>query len=227
MEAKFYKPTEIYFNLFGRLRGYDLIIKKALDIGCNEGAWAKRLKTVYPEAEITMIDTIDSFKKECEQYGKFIQACVGEKEDEKIFYFSTDPMDSRGGSLYIENSNVPWNTKKVQTKALKDIVPNEKFDYIKIDVQGEELDIIRGSLELFQSTKWVQLECPVFENNKGAPKFAQVTSYMINLGFSIFDIENVYYNAKLMSVDFLFCNKNLPKQIPLEREFLQYTHHDK
>jgi hypothetical protein len=40
---------------------------------------------------------------------------------------------------------------------------------LKWMLQGAELEIMEGSLDLFKQTKFVQLECPVHHNNVGAP----------------------------------------------------------
>jgi hypothetical protein len=72
------------------------------------------------------------------------------------------------------------NLKNKILKQLMDIIPFQNYDYIKMDVQGAELEIMEGSLPLFTKTKWVQLECPVHHNNEGAPNFAQLINYMAN-----------------------------------------------
>jgi FkbM family methyltransferase len=38
----------------------------------------------------------------------------------------------------------------VTVKPLKDIVPNQAYEVIKMDVQGAELEIMEGSLDLFK-----------------------------------------------------------------------------
>jgi hypothetical protein len=72
-------------------------------------------------------------------------------------------------------------------------------------------------------TKFVQLECPVHPNNKGAPLFEHYINYMANCNFKVFDINSIFYNGKLMAVDFIFVNKNLPKVTSLEHETLIYN----
>jgi len=90
-------------------------------------------------------------------------------------------------------------------------------------VQGAELEIIEGSLELFQKTKFVQLECPVHHNNKGAPEFEHYINYMANSNFKVFDIDTIFFNNKLMVLDFLFVNTLLPKASSLESQTLIYN----
>jgi hypothetical protein len=133
-------------------------------------------------------------------------------------------MDESGNSLYQENSNTPFRKKEVYTTPLKDLVPDQKYDYIKMDIQGAELEVIEGSLSLFYQTKFVQLEVPVFQNNKGAPNFEQVVNYMANSAFKVFEIENIYYNTRLMGMDIVFNNQTLNEVLPTEGKKLIYGH---
>jgi FkbM family methyltransferase len=214
------KPFEVFTNLFGRLKEHKVSIHNAVDVGCYKGEWSKRLKKIYPTVNLYLIDASDIYAKELNELGTFISAYVGQNEEERNFYHND--QSETGNSLYLENSNIKFNSKKIKTKKLMDIIPFQNYDYIKMDVQGAELEIIEGSLPLFTKTKWVQLECPVHPNNKGAPNFAQIINYMANSGFETFDIENIFYNGKLMCIDFLFNNITLPKVTSLELETLEY-----
>ena len=218
------KPIEIYTNVFKRFKELNYEIKKAIDVGAHQGSWAKRFKTVYPDAELYLIDGNEKHKDNLSQYGQFIHGYVGQSKEKRTFYTSAKEMDESGNSLYQENSNTPFRKQEVYTTPLKDLVPNQKYDYIKMDIQGAELEVIEGSLSLFYQTKFVQLEVPVFQNNKGAPNFEQVVNYMANSAFKVFEIENIYYNTRLMGMDIVFNNQTLNEVLPTEGKKLIYGH---
>jgi len=218
------KPVEIYTNIFKRFKELGYEIKKAIDVGAHQGSWAKRFKTVYPDAELYLIDGNEKHKEKLSEYGQFIHGYVGQSKEKRTFYTSAKEMDESGNSLYQENSNTPFRKKEVYTTPLKDLVPNQKYDYIKMDIQGAELEVIEGSLSLFYQTKFVQLEVPVFQNNKGAPNFEQVVNYMANSAFKVFEIENIYYNNRLMGIDIVFNNQTLNEVLPTEGKKLIYGH---
>ena len=216
------KPFEVYTNVYGRLKELGLELNDIVDVGCHKGTWSERMKKIYPNANYYLVDATDVFKEELEKIGNFYHAYVGQHSETRTFYKTKDVSASTGSSLYKENSNTTFVEEEIFTQTLSEVLPDEHYDLIKMDVQGAELEIIEGSLELFQKTKWVQLECPVFENNVGAPKFEHYINYMSNCGFRVFDIDNIYYNQRLMGIDFLFANKNLPKQIETEGTTLIY-----
>ena len=161
-------------------------------------------------------------KDKLNSLGIFKQAYLADRQELRQFYYSESNEDFSGDSLYKENSNFPYKMKKVTTQRLCDVVPDQPYDLIKMDLQGAEIEVIDGSLELFLKTKWVQLECAVFDNNQGAPSFAQIVNYMTNSGFRVFDIENMYFNNRLMGIDLVFNNITLPKVIETEATSLVY-----
>ena len=220
------KPFEVHTNLMKRLKGLGLKLNRIVDLGCHQGKWTEKVKQEYPDAKYFLIDSSDTHKEKLHSLGQFIHAYVGQHREHRKYYTTGNQADETGNSLYKENSNVPFETKDVYTERLKDVLPETNYDYIKMDVQGAELEIIEGSLDLFTNTKWVQLECPVFHNNKDAPRFEHYINYMSNCGFRVFDIDSIFYNYRLMAVDFLFVNKKLPQQLPTEGDKLIYKHHD-
>ena len=54
---------------------------------------------------------------------------------------------------------------------------------IKMDVQGAEMDVLKGALETLQTVKHIILELQVVEYNKGAPKRDEVIAFMDTIGY--------------------------------------------
>ena len=217
------KPIEVNTNLYRRLKENGIRLNNIIDVGCYKGSWTSKVKLIYPDANYYLIDPNNIYEEKIKTLGIFYQEVVGQQKEEREFNFSENELEETGNSLYEENSNIQFNKKTVMVKPLKDIVPDQIYDLIKMDVQGAELEIMEGSLELFQKTKFVQLECPVHHNNKGAPKFEHYINYMANSNFKVFDIDTIFFNTKLMVLDFLFVNTLLPKVSSLESETITYN----
>ena len=217
------KPIEVNTNLYRRLKENGIKLNNIIDVGCYKGSWTSKVKLIYPDANYYLIDPNNIYEEKLKTLGTFYQEVVGQQEEKREFNFSENELEETGNSLYEENSNIQFNKKTIMVKPLKDIVPDQIYDLIKMDVQGAELEIMEGSLELFQKTKFVQLECPVHHNNKGAPKFEHYINYMANSNFKVFDIDTIFFNTKLMVLDFLFVNTLLPKVSSLESETITYN----
>jgi len=120
-----------------------------------------------------------------------------------------------GASLYKENTEWygenKYEIKTVPTKTLDscNYFNGESIDFIKIDVQGSELDILQGGEQTIKNTKHVLIECSLFEYNQGAPLISSIVDKMIEYGFFMVDIVEYHnflhlYNGAIFQIDILF-----------------------
>ena len=85
----------------------------------------------------------------------------------------------------------------------------DKNIFIKIDCQGAEIPILKGSKTILNKTDFILLEMPLFgKYNEGIPNFLEHIQFMDSIGFCPFDIiDNHYINNFNMQIDMLFINK--------------------
>lgn len=77
----------------------------------------------------------------------------------------------------------------VETVRLDDIEEIEDVDFVKIDVQGSELNIFKNGMRLLQETLVIQTEVEFVELYKDQPLFADVDSYLRSIGFQFFHLK--------------------------------------
>jgi hypothetical protein len=81
---------------------------------------------------------------------------------------------------------------------------------IKMDVQGAELDVIRGGLGIVRNTRYLLLELQTHNYNLGAPHLDEVVAFLHGEGFTVVDIVDLMYSGdRLIQADVLFLNKKL------------------
>ena len=69
-----------------------------------------------------------------------------------------------------------------------------KPDFIKIDVEGADLDVLKGGLDtLTGSILGVQIEVSFIERHKGAPFFAEVDTFLRDRGFALFSLAREHW----------------------------------
>ena len=59
---------------------------------------------------------------------------------------------------------------------------------LKVDVQGFELEVLKGAEEIMENIEVVLLEVSFFRFLKGAPDFYEVITYMKSIGYVVYDI---------------------------------------
>jgi len=80
---------------------------------------------------------------------------------------------------------------KVQTKKLDDVNFDKKIDFLKIDVQGYEHEVIKNGNKIIKDCLIVQLETspiPLYKNEKS---FAHVCLQLENLGFQLHSFNKI------------------------------------
>ena len=100
--------------------------------------------------------------------------------------------------------------EKRKTETLSNLLRSKYFDLIKIDVQGSEIDIIEGGLDIFKKAKGILMEVSLVEYNKSAPTKDFVYKFMKDIGFTPAEvIGNINHpiTHELIQQDVLFLNE--------------------
>lgn len=90
-------------------------------------------------------------------------------------------------------------TTRVSTDTLSNQLSSKGFreiDFIKIDTQGHELSILRGSLGHLDTVVGLELEVEFAALYEGQPLFNEVDSFVRANGFELFDLKRYYWRRK-------------------------------
>jgi FkbM family methyltransferase len=120
-----------------------------------------------------------------------------------------------GASLYKENTDWygdgKYEIKTVPTKTLDscNYFNGAPIDFIKMDVQGAELDILRGGEKTIKNTQHVLLETSLVEYNQGAPLIGDIVDKMREYNFYILDIIEYHsfpqlFGGAIFQLDIIF-----------------------
>ena len=81
--------------------------------------------------------------------------------------------------------------------------------FVKIDVQGYELEVLKGCKEFLEYFNYIYVECSFIELYKGQAFFDEVYDFLSKYSFKLSGVYNVFYDNKGLAVqgDFLFIKK--------------------
>jgi|688.fasta_scaffold175142_3 FkbM family methyltransferase len=190
-----------------------LPIKSILDIGAQIGDFAVLCKNTWPDSKIICIEA----NKECDLYLKslgveYYLEVLSDSVKEVDFYTHIGSAVHTGNSYYKENTKFfttgQYVILKKTTTTLDLLLKDRSFDFIKIDTQGSEIDIIKGGLSICKSANYILLEVALTEYNIGAPQYDDVVSFMDSIGYEISDILEEHYDETTKTqIDILFKRK--------------------
>jgi FkbM family methyltransferase len=166
--------------------------ESVLDLGSWLGRWAMEAHSVWPHARIHCVEGNPACEDALKLTGfPYHIAMLGEYHTSKTYYKQEGTDIGTGNGLYRENSQ--WFERCTSEEV--DIVPLESLfppdfsaEFIKIDTQGAEIDIMLGGMDIIKRAKAVLLETAVSNYNQGAPMQEQVIGFMRAIGFPIYQV---------------------------------------
>jgi FkbM family methyltransferase len=205
------------FNRIYHLKQKGYFPDTILDIGAFHGNWTISMKQIYNDSKYYLFEAIDYL--ELSRFNnddniEVFNVLLNDKKEEVNWY----EMRNTGDSIFKEKTHHFTNCKSIKRETMdlntyilqNNILLDSKNIFIKIDCQGAEMPILKGSTLLFEKTDFILLEMPFFgQYNEGVPSFLEHILYMDSIGFIVYDmLENHYINNFNMQVDLLFINKN-------------------
>ena len=192
----------------------DLII----DVGACFGQWTENVHPIFPQAAFIMIEPQSTQQHYLQKLTHKLSntslefALVGDTEKESVDFYQM----GTGSSMYPENSDHAREKLSLKMETIDCIIkqkyrmPNNCF--IKLDVQGAEIDVLKGAAEVLKKTEFVLLEISTLNYNQRAPQFAEVIIYLKSIGFVLFDIcdERRMRNEVLYQTDMIFAQESSP-----------------
>lgn len=203
------------------LRDRGVVPRMVIDGGACVGHWTVLLKNVFPETAVLMIEPQEqhaqALKRLCERYAptvQFANALIGPFDANDIAFVVLDDASSgTGSSVLPENSNVPRHTVRLPMITMDNLLERVGFlspDFIKLDVQGYELEVLKGATKALATAEFVLLEVSIWQYNAGSPLLNEVLSWMDSSGFRTYEIFDLSRRPDgiLVQVDILFVRKN-------------------
>lgn len=189
----------------------------AIDIGANVGEWYRDFKEIFPNANVLSVEANPQFETELKSVNPNSLITLMGKEnnsDGVEIYVNPDTNNDVGASIYREATQWGQNSKPIKMPMVTLDSLNKKFDWIKMDVQGAELDVLMGGVNTLAKAMIVELELSIMRYNEGAPIASEVISWLWMNGFELYDItEHMYIEengdgvTKMMQLNVLFLNR--------------------
>jgi len=197
------------------------------DIGASTLHWMKAAKNIWPNSEFCAFDAIEEAEKLYKSKNIKYNIGVISDQDNKIVKFYENKENPAGNSYYKEighpNSvNVYPENSYIERKSmtLETVVKRNNFllpDLVKIDVQGAELDILKGGQTIINNAKYLIIELQNVEYNRGAPLENVTIEYLQSNGWEI--VESKFSNNG-PDADYLFINTNYRADKILNNDYI-------
>jgi len=206
------------------LRTYN--INTVLDVGANEGQYAKHLIELGYKGSIYSFEPMAAVyarlranAEGCAQW-RTINAGIGKEEGELMLNVSENLASSSLLKVEMKSIEVDSTTRTTHQENIKIttidtfIRSNPPFGnniLLKLDVQGYEMEALKGSMKSIGAMTVVQVELsfvPVYENG---PLYVDVINFMKEQGFELFTLLPAFVDGKtgrMLQADGIFVRTN-------------------
>lgn len=185
-------------------------IQTILDIGANDGMYAKEMNERFPTAKIFAFEPLSDCFARLSEVAKVHTAIIplntglGSEHgsfliERSSFHPSSSllPMSALHKALYPKSAIS--KKEKISITRLDDIAKTIDIKQplmIKIDVQGYEGKVIEGGTETLRKASVIQIETSFFALYESQPLFNDIAEHMRSLGFSYYGALQTHYSKK-------------------------------
>jgi FkbM family methyltransferase len=198
-------------------------ITHVLDIGANKGQFALALRRAGFAGDVTSFEPLPDAHDELLRVAKndarwhiAPRAAVGAKAGVAQINVSQNSHSSSllpvtATSTTAAPSSAFIGTVETPVIALDGYALRDAATFIKVDTQGFEMEVLKGSTKLLKTAKGVQLEMSFTPMYEGAPDFETLYKFMIDRGFVLWGMDTAFRDPKtrrLYQVDATFFREN-------------------
>lgn len=212
-----------------------------IDVGANIGQWALELRKNRYQGQIVSLEpdkrafNILKNNTSKDRLGKWkcLNFAAGANPEKRNFYLwnveggsSSFQKLSNEGQLFTHYNNSDLPYEKVEIVKLDDLfIKNEieeKSIALKIDVQGFEMDVLKGASNLLKKTSLIDIELPISNVYKGGSDLVQVVNWLKEHNFQLCSLQTERWTGfGAADVDSLFLRRDLYFEMIKKRNSLK------
>lgn len=210
------------------------------DVGASDGSWTRLCSNIFPgipyllfeplgERDSTYRRGLQSLVNSETDSTLFTVAC-GETDGEASFHVSTYEFGSVGSTSILEGDVDQYETISIQVRSLDSLVKEKNLpppDLIKMDIQGGELEALKGAEGILRSCSVLFLETWLARGyGARTPLLFELMEWLCLREFSVFDFGGQYKMGDppvLVSQDVVFIRTDSKLGEKLNREYHDRT----
>lgn len=198
-----------------------IVCDVVLDVGANKGQFTLVTRKIMPNAKIIAFEpmahaaAVFARVHASDRNIRLVHGAVGAKDEQVSMYISArEDSSSLLPITPLQNEIFPGTEsvgeEVVVVKTLSHWISPQELTgktLLKIDVQGFELEVLRGTVDMLGNIHYVYVECSFIELYDGQALAWEVNEFLSSHGFHIAGLYNVNYDSAGVAVqaDFLYC----------------------
>lgn len=201
---------------FGVLRSWGYRPDFVVDVGAYEGEWTELFRRTFPDARSLMVEPLAAkqalLAEQCARsFGtnRLSGDLLGATDGVPVDFFQMET----GSSVLPELGDVPRTVVTRPLVRLDTVLEDHADwgppDFLKLDVQGFEIEVLKGATRCVESCDFILIETALLPYNEGAPLLGEVVAHLATLDFTAIDFCSQLRrgDGALVQTDLLFINQ--------------------
>lgn len=202
-------------GFLSHLHALDLRPGTVFDVGAAQGDWTRACSSEFPDARYVLLEPLEEFASRLEElvaqlpHAAVFKAAgsatsgIAELHVHRDLVGSSLLREAEGGAT----DGIP---REVETTTIDDIASRAQAEppfWMKLDVQGAEIQVLRGATQTLVATDLVLMEVSLLPFFLGGPILDDIVAFMRGAGFVAYDILGPTYrpiDGALGQVDIAF-----------------------
>jgi FkbM family methyltransferase len=162
-----------------------------LDVGAAHGRWTADCMQIYPAAQYVLVEPGPDYTGELEEFSRdprvsYVPAAAGPERGRGTLLLPEDPQ---GASLLPATRDKDYFARQVEVPvvALDELDLPGEVSLLKLDVQGYELEVLRGAGRVLSEAEVVVCEASFHRFQEAIPLAHEVVVALAEAGFRPFD----------------------------------------
>jgi len=183
-----------------------------IDVGANKGEYTRLFIEALPCRRVHLFEPIPGLydRLPSDDICKRYNMALGAENTTAVF---NRVVNGHGQSSLLDRehykrANKIINKINVEVRKLQDVIPEEHVHVLKIDVEGYELEVLRGSSELLDSKRidYIQFEYGGCFRDAGL-KMNDIVNFLHGFNYGVFDLhETGFKRITNFQDDWRWCN---------------------
>jgi FkbM family methyltransferase len=214
-------------KLFAIAKDYKLTEKNGLvlDIGGADGVTAIKFHEEFKNSNILVFeplkDNIEILKKNISSFNRITLYPIALGSEKKQTHINITKRITSSSILNINTSEfkddymssqlVPESIETINIDMIDNLISKDQHvSIIKLDVQGYELEVLKGAINTLNNTDLIMIELQNHKMYEGAPMYYDLDEFLRNNGFDLLqNIPSLREKHKQLEWDAIYINRSL------------------
>ncbi|HEY0172642.1 MAG TPA: FkbM family methyltransferase [Pyrinomonadaceae bacterium] len=192
--------------------------KQIFDVGAYQGDFARLCFDVWPEAKVVAFEVLDHKVERLRKMAEFgnsvevVTCLLGAHDRDSVPFHEMETASSVLEEHIQQSAPVKSHPMRTVDRVVRDRGASPP-DFLKLDVQGYELEVLKGAEESLNSLQVILAELNFLDIHKNVPLVSEVIAWLDERGWVAYDVCGLTrrpLDGALWQADLIFVPKDSP-----------------